>query len=343
MLELTAVPVLFAAVLAALISLLLLPFVMRQLSKRQLVDEENERSSHTGAILRGGGVGPLVGIVGAGCFATATFGLGGQQVVALAAVAGFGILGFVDDVRDQSPILRLGAQVVLASVAVSGMDLSLGVDSRPLSIGLAVLWTVGIVNAFNFMDGINGISGVTALVAGTSIAGTGLGTADSSAGLLGAVAGGAALGFLPFNFPRAKVFLGDVGSYSLGASLAFGSLLVVDAGAGALTSVAPLLLYVADVGFTLTMRTIRGASPLAAHREHAYQRRAAGNWGHTYTTIVAGAVTMILALFGLAAGSGSLVAAIAGIVAAGSVGWFVFGAPSTGPTENYKQGNSVAS
>ena len=174
-------------------------------------------------------------------------------------------VGLADDHGGLSTLPRLGAQVAVGAV----MGYSIGGGWWFL---LAMLVVPVTVNAVNFMDGINGITslsvgawGVTALVVGST---------DNIGGLvaIGAVAAGAALGFLPWNAPVARLFLGDVGSYLLGGLVAGGILLGAAQGAPVPLLVAPLLLYVVDTGTVLAKRLARGDSLFVAHREHVYQR-----------------------------------------------------------------------
>jgi UDP-GlcNAc:undecaprenyl-phosphate GlcNAc-1-phosphate transferase len=185
---------------------------------------------------------------------------------------------------------------VLAVLLLGGHSGSMLVVVAALAAGLVA----GYVNAFNFMDGINGISGTTAVVVGVFLAIVAHAedeTALCTAGL--AIAGGA-LGFLPFNVPRAVIFLGDVGSYFIGAWLAALALLVVDSGAAPVVVVAPFLLYLLDTISVLVKRARRGDSLMQAHREHAYQRLVALGWSHTTVACLCAAITVSCAGLALA-------------------------------------------
>jgi UDP-N-acetylmuramyl pentapeptide phosphotransferase/UDP-N-acetylglucosamine-1-phosphate transferase len=129
-----------------------------------------------------------------------------------------------------------------------------------------------LVNAVNFMDGINGITSLTMVVWGvTALA---VGYADNSAALvaLGGATAGAAIGFLPYNAPSARMFLGDVGSYLFGGLVGCGIQLGWADGASVAVLAAPLSLYAADTGSALLRRAMRGERLTDAHREHVYQR-----------------------------------------------------------------------
>ena len=231
--------------------------------RQGVVDVPNHRSSHSVPTPRGGGLACLTGVAVALVVAQllshrVPWVLIGGAVV-LAAV------GFADDHGGLSAIPRLATQVAVGAV----MGHSVGGGWWFL---VAMLVVPVSVNGINFMDGINGITslnigawGLTALVVGSS---------NSLVGLqvIGAVTAGAALGFLPWNAPNAKLFLGDVGSYLLGGLVAAGILLGAAQGAPIPLLLAPLLLYVVDTGTVLVKRFTRGDALFEAHREHVYQR-----------------------------------------------------------------------
>lgn len=265
-----------SAVLAALLCAALVAALVRVMHRWGVVDTASSRSSHIGTVPRGGGFGVLLAV-------TPTSG-----VVMLSsadawsphgwALLGYGVtlgaLGLVDDVARLPVVPRLVCQVVASGMYV-GWLLQDTDRSWPATVGLFLAGTIcaaGFVNAFNFMDGINAISGLTGLLAGSWYVVVSVGLDDPSLGVVGAALAGASLGFVPFNAPRARIFLGDVGSYFMGAILGGAAVLCIAAGAGVLVSVAPLLLYVVDTGWTLLQRLRRGESWRTAHRDHVYQR-----------------------------------------------------------------------
>lgn len=158
--------------------------------------------------------------------------------------------------------------------------------------------TATTVNATNFMDGINGISGLTAGLWGLSTIPIGVATGDGGLAGLGAAAAGSAFGFLPYNAPEAHLFLGDVGSYLFGGMFAGGILLTIANGGPIVRVVAPLSVYLFDVAATLARRAVHGAPLTEAHREHAYQRMvSARGWTHLQASsaaIAAAAATSLL-------------------------------------------------
>jgi UDP-GlcNAc:undecaprenyl-phosphate GlcNAc-1-phosphate transferase len=287
---------------ASVASIVLTGIAIGVLRRTGVVDIPNARSSHSRVTVRGAGIGVALASVLTGSVMLFVDDVPTRQMLALAVgSAAFAVLGLVDDVRSGIPARwRLVAQVVLAAAMSIGLLANLDpVAWFVIAIPAASVWIVAYVNAFNFMDGINGISGISAVVAGAADAAMGLVLDDLLLVVAGAVVAGAVLGFLPFNFPRARAFLGDVGSYFLGAWLAAVAILVVRAGGAPWSAIAPLSLYLADTGWAIICRARRGENLLAAHRSHVYQRLASGSTAHSATSIVIGTLTMVLSALGV--------------------------------------------
>jgi UDP-N-acetylmuramyl pentapeptide phosphotransferase/UDP-N-acetylglucosamine-1-phosphate transferase len=196
-----------------------------------------------------------------------------------------------DDLHSVAAGWRLVVQVGAASLTLYTMGFlqqASGVIGAILIVGLLV-WIVGYTNAFNFMDGINGLAAGQAIL-------TGLGTAlvAYSAGLsyqhpapvLALTVSATAVGFLPHNFPRPRVFMGDVGSASLGFLLAVAAALTIRDGGWwcALYLCALHGNFVLDTTVTLLRRAARGERWYSAHREHFYQRLTRAGWSHAKVT-----------------------------------------------------------
>lgn len=317
-----------AAGLAFVLVLVLMPPVIAVLRRRQILDHPNVRSSHAVPTPRGGGLGVAAGLL-TGTAVVA--GLPGPVRAAVLVSAGaFGLIGLLDDLRGLPLLQRLGSQVVVAGLSLVWLlDAMSGPTLWVLVFGAGCLvWLVAYVNAFNFMDGINGISAAQAVVAGA--AWWAVGHAEGVAALAGggAVVAGAALAFLPYNFPRAHVFLGDVGSYLLGGTL--GALLVVGLRAGIPfeAMVAPLSVYLADTGTTLVRRALAGEVWYLPHRRHAYQRLTQRGWSHARTTAFVAVVMAVCSGLGALSLRGSLAPRAAGDVALLAVLALYFLSPS---------------
>jgi UDP-GlcNAc:undecaprenyl-phosphate GlcNAc-1-phosphate transferase len=294
------------------IALLLGPLVLWGLRRRRLFDVPNERSSHAAPVARGGGLAPALALV---CGAVLSMHLvGDARVGVLIGAVGMALIGLTDDVRGLQVLTRLLGQVVVAAGALVFLEADISGSLAwvaVFSVG-ALVWVVSYVNAFNFMDGINGISVAQVVVAGGAwwlIGRTqGVPTLETG-GLLVAAAG---LGFAPFNVGRARMFLGDVGSYLFGGWLAAMVVVGLRAHLPPEALLGPLVLYGADTATTLLRRLRRHEVVLRAHREHAYQRLVQAGWSHVQTSLFCAAV--MAACSGLAALSlsGSLAARIAG-------------------------------
>jgi Fuc2NAc and GlcNAc transferase len=255
--------------------------VVRLALRHGLLDIPNERSSHTVPTPRGGGVAIVISSAIALFFLSAIGAL--ERTVVMALLGGglaVAIVGFLDDRHRVSATVRL---VVHAAAAVSALLVLGGLP--PIQLGESVLhfgWggfvmaTLGIVwvlNLFNFMDGIDGIAAAEAVfvVAGGALI-TGTSAADASSFNCAIVLGAACLGFLWWNWPPAKIFMGDVGSGYLGY------IIPVLAIASARDHPAALLswlilggVFFCDATVTLTRRLVRRESASQAHRSHAYQ------------------------------------------------------------------------
>lgn len=220
------------------------------------LDVPNSRSSHDVPVPRCGGLAPLAS-------ASTVAILSGSQPSRSASVAVVGLagLGLADDIIGHVPApLRLTGQVLAgAALAEPGWGRVVG-----------AVTSAGVVNVTNFMDGINGISGLTAVVWGLNALAVG-GAKSVDLPILGALVAGAGAGFLPHNVPAAKLFLGDVGSYSLGGAMAAG-ILSRRSMADQYRVASPLLLYGLDAAQALLHRARTGQSLGQAHRNHVYQR-----------------------------------------------------------------------
>lgn len=231
--------------------------VRKWLTERGNLDVPNHRSSHQTPVPRGGGI---AGLLGAATAATITNYRPRNGVVL--SIAGLAALGWLDDVTGHVPARAR----LLGQLAAGSMCLSHGPTDAPVS----AITAAGVVNVFNFMDGINGISGLTALVWGLNavlLEDHG----DGQLSTLGALTAGVGLGFLPHNLLSAKLFLGDIGSYALGAAMAAGTLSQGNLHARYQVA-SPLLLYGVDAAQALLSRAMTGKRLGEAHRDHVYQR-----------------------------------------------------------------------
>jgi len=249
-------------------------------------DHPNARKAHVQTTPKSGGVGIvlafLLGVLllyryGQVSRLAETYFLG-----VIAAAILMAVISFIDDLLDISFVIKLGTQMLAAVTAVaSGLWVHVlalpyygTVDIGWLGVPVTVFFLLYVTNAMNFIDGLNGLaSGVTfwACLFLAGIAGLYGGFFVYTASLL--LAGGV-LGFLPFNFPRAKIFMGDVGSQFCGFMLALFGVAAARFEAAPLSFLlVPLLLsgVLYDVTFTLIRRFFAGENIARAHNGHLYQ------------------------------------------------------------------------
>ena len=273
------------------------------LRRAAIIDMPGHRSSHTVPTPRGGGIPIAAGLLVAAAL------IGGVIAVVFAcAVAAFGLLGFAEDLRGLTAgrrlILQVTGSVLVAMVLVSGLA---GSTARLVLLAAAcAVWITAFVNAFNFMDGVNGISGAHALIAGVVYVLLGRWQHDGFLVPAGAAVAVSALAFLPWNAGQARVFLGDAGSYALGAALAVLAAYALVRRVPPEAVFGPLVLYLADTAWTLQRRIRAGERWLEPHRTHVYQRWCDAGWSHQRVTVTAAAVTVVLSLLGAASLTGDL-------------------------------------
>jgi UDP-N-acetylmuramyl pentapeptide phosphotransferase/UDP-N-acetylglucosamine-1-phosphate transferase len=289
---------------ACLSAALTVRWSLRWADERGLIDLETERSLHTGTRPRTGGLGILVG-VGVGWLVMPWVGhsIPHWPVLAtgLGALAGVSV---VDDLRGVSPLSRLlvhaaaGLGVVLVglqldAVRLPGVTVELRGAAGPV---LTLLFIVWFTNLYNFMDGIDGFAGGMALIGFGTLATLGILRGDAAFAMAAGTVAAAAAGFLLFNFPPARVFMGDAGSVPLGFLVAIFGLWAESA------ALAPLWVVVlvfspffVDATVTLLRRALRGERVWKPHRSHCYQRLVGAGWSHRQTLLTA---------FALMSGSG---------------------------------------
>ena len=312
--------------LAALSASALAPvWALPALRRAQVVDVANDRSSHSGVAVRGLGVAPLVAMV-VGALVAMTAALEPEATWTLAAcVAGavaVGLVGLVEDIRGLPIAVRAALQWLLGGAAVSAILATTGMPTA-LVLLLGAAGGVAIaayVNIANFMDGVDGISVGHGAVVGLAFSALGLIAQSMPLAVGGVVLAAGLAGFAPWNLGPQKRFLGDVGSYLLGAMVALLAVVGIVAGLPLISVGSPLVVYVADTAVTLLRRVVRGDRWYESHREHVYQRltSALPHPGVAATVAVLSAVSALAGLL-VAAGAwpwwGALLVVIAVVLA----------------------------
>lgn len=248
--------------------------------KRRLIDQPGERRSHATPMPRGGGIS----IVAAMLVALAWWGWRhpADAMMPSALAIGLGLVagaGWLDDHRPTSPWLRLAIHAIASAVFAGALHLE---GHGLLVVASGLLLPLVLVNVWNFMDGIDGIATTQAVIAGAAVL---LLSASREVTAVTVALMASSLGFLPFNFPRARIFLGDVGSGALGYAVAVLAVLAMPrSGWSGWLLALPLSPFILDASLTLIARMVRGERWWMPHVEHAYQRLARHSWGHVRVT-----------------------------------------------------------
>lgn len=296
----------------ALASAVMVWIVRGQLLRHEILDTPNARSSHDVPTPRGGGIGVMsvllpVWVVIAFALPSEP-GLTARWIIPLGAIA-LASVSWIDDLRNLGALPRLGVQIiaVITGVLMLPGPVFHGLLPLWLDAAIVVLGWIWFVNLFNFMDGIDGISGVETIGVGGGVALIGFLVIGTHTPLAwhGLAIAAAAAGFLVWNWHPARIFLGDIGSIPLGYLL--GWLLLVLAASGYLQAAIILpLYYLVDATLTLLQRLQRGEKIWQAHRAHYYQRAVQNGRSHAQVSLAVGATN--LALIALAVLSTTLAA-----------------------------------
>ncbi len=265
-------------------------WVTAALTRRQVLDHPNERSSHSAPTPRGGGIAillvalPLIALI---------YRLhrpdDAAALVLIGLVAALAAVSWIDDLRGLPVAARLAAHVGAVAVALALMSPDLLVFQGllpPLAdrIAAGLLW-VWFINLYNFMDGIDGIAGVetVSICAGLFLIVVALGAAAGAPGVALAqsalVTGAATAGFLALNWSPARVFMGDVGAIALGFLLGWFLLTLAAWGYWVAALILPGY-YLADATITIARRALAGEAVWRPHAKHFYQRAVQRGHGH---------------------------------------------------------------
>jgi UDP-N-acetylmuramyl pentapeptide phosphotransferase/UDP-N-acetylglucosamine-1-phosphate transferase len=270
----------------ALLSYALVFVILKWLRRKQILDIPNQRSSHSAPTPRGGGLAIVILTLAAALIYSLLSGSWHESLVYIPAASVIAWLGWRDDVVNLSARLRIFVQSLVALLVIVFLgyfdsvtipllgELRLGLAGIPITL----LWIVGLTNAYNFMDGIDGIDGGTALAAGL---GWLLVTQSDFAFWVALALAASSLGFLGHNWSPARIFIGDVGSTFLGFSFALLPLFSASQGGSALL-LGTLLLwaFIMDAGITFIRRGLKGERVFSAHRTHIYQRLVISGYSH---------------------------------------------------------------
>ena len=286
----------------------------RYMIRLNIADVPNERSSHARATPKSGGVA-IAGAFFAGMAGLYILSdiarLPTWQFVAFLATSGamFGA-SLLDDLAGLRASMKLAIQIGCASAFslfvahIDGLSFPVtgNISFGPLGYALTVLWMIFFMNAFNFMDGINGLAGGGALIASAFLFLISLYGGAHFVYLSALCLFAAVLGFFVYNFPYGKIFMGDTGSQIIGFVMSGLAVIAARADMGQVSVVVvPVLFgcFIFDVSATLIYRLLRGKNLTEAHREHLYQIANRLGFSHIRVSALYFALFVMSGLFGM--------------------------------------------
>lgn len=281
-----------------------------------ILDVPNERSSHSRAVIRGVGLAPLLAMVaGYAVLLIHAPNLpgAGTLIVIIAVSVASGSLGWMEDAHGVRIVGRAIAQLAIGLLGAGFVVFLTGASWWLLPIfGIAI---AAYINVANFMDGVDGISGLHGVLVGASYAVLGVAVGFDWLALAGSIVAIAFAAFLPWNLLRGGMFLGDVGSYLLGGGIAVIAVAAIASGLPLIGVLGPLSVYLADTGATLVRRVHRGEKWFEAHRSHVYQRLTSLGFSHLRVSLTVATTTALTSALGLLSlhqsGVGSVIAVCA--------------------------------
>jgi Fuc2NAc and GlcNAc transferase len=272
-----------------------------------LVDVPNDRSSHDKPTPRGGGLSFVIVTPTVTVAAASTLGV--RVPVGVIAVFLVSLLVAATSLADDrwhlpartrfgthligALILIVGSWTLREIVFPGGLVLPLGW----LSVPITIFWIVGVTNAYNFMDGIDGLAAGQAIITAATMAWLNWIRGSDGIALAQIVLAGAAVGFFFHNWHPARIFMGDVGSAYFGITFAGMAILSPgnpSSGPPFVAWVVLLAPFLFDTGVTLVFRVVRGQHWYEAHREHFYQRLTRQGWSHCAVTTLYLSATALL-------------------------------------------------
>lgn len=280
---------LLSFLLLTILSYLGVSLIRRYAEKRDWLDHPNERSSHQVPTPRGGGLAIVLLVAGTGIWSALETGWDRGLIYTIGGLI-IAWLGWRDDLHSLSPRLRFVVQGIVAAISIYGLgyfkvitvplvgELHLGL----IGILVTLLWIIGLTNAYNFMDGVDGMAGGVALSAGLGWMWLASNMHNAFAFWIALAITASCLGFLGHNWSPARIFMGDVGSTFLGYSFAVLPLIASTHGGDALM-LGTLLMwtFIMDAGVTFIGRLIKRENVFAAHRSHLYQRFVIAGYKHS--------------------------------------------------------------
>ncbi|QZY55511.1 glycosyltransferase family 4 protein [Crassaminicella profunda] len=307
----------FVFFIATIVSFCMTPLAKKLAYKVGAIDvPKDERRVHKKPIPRMGGLAIYLGVIGSILLLLPYMDLSVDMLKQIKGILIGGtiivLMGIVDDINPLSAKVKLAGQILSAAVAVycgvkiqvlnvPFIDYQFNVEYLGLSIPVTIFWIVGITNTLNLIDGLDGLAAGVATIAAVSLSYVGFMNESYIAAMMTLAIAGACLGFLPYNFNPAKIFMGDTGSLFLGYMLATISVFGLTKGAVAIATIVPVLalgLPIFDTTFAILRRMLNGRPIMEPDKGHLHHKLLSTGMGQKRTVLILYAISGI---FGVSA------------------------------------------
>lgn len=281
----------------------------RPASRFHILDVPNERSLHAQPTPRTGGIAIVVAsLLSAAAYAWQSAAIWPVWALGVAVVI-MGFISYADDRYGVGVTWRLLVHTIAAVWYVWGLAAFLSLATGWLELAFAAMFLVWTINLYNFMDGMDGFAGGMGIFGFGTLATLGWAADNPSFVALNIMVAAATAGFLIFNFPPARIFMGDVGSTVLGFLAGAFALWGVWGGIMSLpVALLAFSVFVVDATVTLARRALRGENVLKAHRSHFYQRAVQLGFSHRQVVLVEYGLMLATALTAIGIRQGPLTA-----------------------------------
>ena len=291
---------------AFILTYLIIPVIIRVAKERRIFDRPNERSSHAEPTPSLGGIGIFAGAISAIVLWTPLNVFGPLQYILAAFILIF-LLGVLDDLVPVSPVKKFVGQLFVAVILTYKANIQItsfygvfGIEELPAltSFSLSILIIVGITNAFNLIDGINGLAGSIGLLTCSILGAWFFAVGLMSFSVVAFSLAGAIVAFLKYNFTPARIFMGDTGSLLIGTVCAILAIKFIEAnhnipannpfvlGGAPTIAIAILILPIYDTLSAFVRRVAKGQSPFSPDKKHIHHQLLRLGLTHTQTTLL---------------------------------------------------------
>ncbi len=318
-------------IISYLLGVFIVPFVIYFSAKKGLVDEPNERKIHSQPISRLGGIAIWLSTMMTFLFLVflSYYPYGKLLSGILLGSSMMFLLGLIDDIYGLSAKFKLIVQLAIATI-VFLLGIKIEIIYIPFSNPfilhgffsyiITVMWIVGISNAVNFIDGIDGLAGSVVTMSSVTLGLVAVATAaDNISALIAFILAGSMLAFLTYNFNPAKIFMGDSGALFSGFLLATLSITgVIKAATLAFVPLFILSVPILDIIFSSTRRILKGTSPFVADAEHIHHKLLKAGFSQNFIVLILASVVLLSGILAIYISNSSLLRYSLYIVAIGS-------------------------